>query len=280
MSHGFGGVKEQDLPTFAEEFSSKLPVACLVYDNRCFGTSGGSPRQEIDPWRQFGDISDAVTFAQLQGEIDAERIGLWGSSYAGGSVLWVAAVDRRVKAVVSQVYVCQLGSIGLENETDVTRSPLSSGWETARFLARPEIAAETFKAFQHGMPRRIPHSVSTSLTSRRSTVTNARQPTHRNTHRFCRPSRCRSRARPGRLGLLPEVPRRWQKRELEERSHIAQRRIHRGKRGCRTHSSDRTNAVADGRCDARCDCIDGACTGGLWKSPGAEAAAHVHWRAF
>jgi len=31
------------------------------------------------------------------------RIGIWGSSYSGAHVLVVAAIDRRVKAVVSQV---------------------------------------------------------------------------------------------------------------------------------------------------------------------------------
>jgi fermentation-respiration switch protein FrsA (DUF1100 family) len=35
--------------------------------------------------------------------IDAERIGLWGTSYAGGHVLTVSALDRRVRCVVSQV---------------------------------------------------------------------------------------------------------------------------------------------------------------------------------
>ena len=36
-------------------------------------------------------------------KLDPERIGLWGSSYGGGHVLAVAAIDRRVRAVVSQV---------------------------------------------------------------------------------------------------------------------------------------------------------------------------------
>jgi dipeptidyl aminopeptidase/acylaminoacyl peptidase len=35
--------------------------------------------------------------------VDAERIGAWGTSYGGGHVLVVGAVDRRVKCVVSQV---------------------------------------------------------------------------------------------------------------------------------------------------------------------------------
>jgi fermentation-respiration switch protein FrsA (DUF1100 family) len=75
----------------------------VVCDNRNFGASDGEPRQEIDPWLQVRDYSDAITCAQRQGETDPERIGVWGSSYSGGHVLAVAAIDRRVKCVVSQV---------------------------------------------------------------------------------------------------------------------------------------------------------------------------------
>jgi cephalosporin-C deacetylase-like acetyl esterase len=41
----------------------------------------------------------------LQGEpgIDPDRIGVWGSSFAGGNVIVTAALDSRVKAVVGQV---------------------------------------------------------------------------------------------------------------------------------------------------------------------------------
>jgi fermentation-respiration switch protein FrsA (DUF1100 family) len=34
---------------------------------------------------------------------DMERLGLWGSSFSGGLVVWAAARDSRVKAVHSQV---------------------------------------------------------------------------------------------------------------------------------------------------------------------------------
>jgi Metallo-beta-lactamase superfamily/Acetyl xylan esterase (AXE1) len=36
-------------------------------------------------------------------EVDADRIGVWGTSYAGGHVLVLAATDRRIRAVVAQV---------------------------------------------------------------------------------------------------------------------------------------------------------------------------------
>lgn len=102
MAHGFSGVKEMTLDKYAEVFS-KAGLAVLVYDNRCLGASGGSPRCDIDPTMQLRDYRSAITFAQQQKECDAERIGVWGTSYTGGTVCAVAALDRRVSAVVSQV---------------------------------------------------------------------------------------------------------------------------------------------------------------------------------
>jgi cephalosporin-C deacetylase-like acetyl esterase len=108
MSHGWSALKEMDLDAFANYFISKLSMTCLVYDNRGFGDSDhkeGQPRQEIVPSLQRSDISDAITYAQSLPEVEPTRIGIWGSSYSGGHVLFVGAVDRRVKAVVSQVCV-------------------------------------------------------------------------------------------------------------------------------------------------------------------------------
>jgi uncharacterized protein len=102
MAHGFSGVKEMTLDKYAEVFVD-AGLAVLVYDNRCLGASGGRPRQDIDPTMQLRDYRSAITFAQSQKECDAGRIGVWGTSYTGGTVCAVAALDRRVKAVVSQV---------------------------------------------------------------------------------------------------------------------------------------------------------------------------------
>ena len=63
----------------------------------------GRPRQEIDPWEQVRDYSHAITYAQLRPEVDAGRIGVWGSSYSGAHAYVVGAIDRRVKAVCGQV---------------------------------------------------------------------------------------------------------------------------------------------------------------------------------
>ena len=58
---------------------------CVVYDNPGFGASDaapGQPRQEIDPWEQIRDYQHAITYAQMRPEVDAARIGVWGSSYS------------------------------------------------------------------------------------------------------------------------------------------------------------------------------------------------------
>jgi fermentation-respiration switch protein FrsA (DUF1100 family) len=104
MAHGFAGLKEMYLDRFAEAFA-EAGLACLVFDNRNFGSSDGEPRHEIDPWRQVSDYRAAISYAVTRPEVDSDRIGIWGSSYSGGHVLLVGAIDRRVKCVVSQVPV-------------------------------------------------------------------------------------------------------------------------------------------------------------------------------
>jgi len=102
MAHGFSCVKEQYLDRYAEVFAA-AGLAVLVYDHAHFGASEGLPRQEVDPVRQRRGYQDAISYAQTLPGLDARRIGLWGTSYSGGHVLQVAAHDRRVRCVVSQV---------------------------------------------------------------------------------------------------------------------------------------------------------------------------------
>ncbi|GAC1624919.1 MAG: alpha/beta hydrolase [Nevskia sp.] len=102
MAHGFSATKEVYLDKYAA-FFAKAGLAVVVYDHRNFGTSDGKPRQEIDPWQQVRDYRDAITFAESLPNTDRDRIGIFGSSYSGGHVLVVAAIDRRVKCVVAQV---------------------------------------------------------------------------------------------------------------------------------------------------------------------------------
>jgi fermentation-respiration switch protein FrsA (DUF1100 family) len=102
MAHGFPGVKEQYLDRYAEVFAA-AGLAALVFDNRNLGASDGEPRGEIDPVQQVRDYRHAITYARTLPELDRERVGAWGTSYSGGHVLMLGAIDRRVRCVVAQV---------------------------------------------------------------------------------------------------------------------------------------------------------------------------------
>ncbi|MFT4115398.1 MAG: alpha/beta fold hydrolase [Bradyrhizobium sp.] len=102
MAPGMSGVKEGSILKYAEYFA-RGGFAVLAYDNINFGASDGEPRQEADPQLQRRGYRDAITYLSLRPEVDADRIGIWGTSYSGGHVLEVAAHDRRVKCVVSQI---------------------------------------------------------------------------------------------------------------------------------------------------------------------------------
>ena len=134
MAHGFSAVKEMYLDRFAEAFAA-AGLGALVFDNRNFGASDGEPRQEIDPWEQVRDYRHAITYATTRPEVDADRIGIWGSSYSGGHVLVVGAIDRRVKCVVGQV-------------------PLISGHRNARRIVRADFIAPVGAMFDEDRAKR------------------------------------------------------------------------------------------------------------------------------
>jgi fermentation-respiration switch protein FrsA (DUF1100 family) len=102
MGHGFASVRQMHLPSYAPYFV-EAGIAVMAIDYRFLGESDGEPRQQVLPHCQREDFRNALTWLGRQPGIDAERLGVWGTSFAGGHVLQIAAFDRRVKAVVSQV---------------------------------------------------------------------------------------------------------------------------------------------------------------------------------
>lgn len=102
LSHGLSGIIDLGIEHYAQYFVD-AGFACLAYDHRNWGRSGGWPRCESDPWRQVSDMREAISFVRTLPEVDPERLGIWGTSYSGGHVLSVGALDRRVRCVVSQV---------------------------------------------------------------------------------------------------------------------------------------------------------------------------------
>lgn len=127
LAHGFAAVKEQYLANFAEVFA-QAGLAALVFDFRNFGTSDGEPRQDIDPWAQIRDYRNAISYTRTRKELDANRIGVWGTSYSGGHVLVLGAIDKRIRCVVAQV-------------------PTISGYQSWLRRTRPDQIAGMLEAF-------------------------------------------------------------------------------------------------------------------------------------
>lgn len=122
MSHGWGGLAASLRPD-AIVFA-KAGYLVVAFDYRGWGASDGrlilaggklekkegklvaevkEVRGVVDPIDQTTDIMNAIHWTVGDPQCDKDRIGLWGSSYSGGHVLYVAARDPRVKAFVSQV---------------------------------------------------------------------------------------------------------------------------------------------------------------------------------
>ncbi|HEV2770131.1 MAG TPA: alpha/beta fold hydrolase [Solirubrobacteraceae bacterium] len=102
MAPGFGTTRDSGLEPFAARFAA-AGLDVLLFDYRTFADSTGDPRRHVDWRRQREDLHAAVAFARGLDGVDSRRIALWGTSYAGGHVLSVAAEDPQIAAVVAQV---------------------------------------------------------------------------------------------------------------------------------------------------------------------------------
>jgi dienelactone hydrolase len=123
LCHGWGGTKAH-LERFARQFAD-AGYAAMTFDYRGWGVSDGriipegedtalleaGPRtmqvrvlrETIDPIDRAEDIVTCLNFLSTEPGIDASRLGLWGTSFGGGHVVYVAGNDDRVKAVVAQI---------------------------------------------------------------------------------------------------------------------------------------------------------------------------------
>src|SRR5688572_5842642 len=100
VSGPFGAVKEQSSGLYAQTMAERGYVT-LAFDPSYTGESGGEPRNLASPDINTEDVSAAVDYLGLQPFVDRERIGLVGICGYGGMALNAAAVDKRVKAVVT-----------------------------------------------------------------------------------------------------------------------------------------------------------------------------------
>jgi len=101
MAHGFGLTKDSGLLPFAEAFA-EAGLDALLFDYRGFGKSSGEPRQCAWPPRHREDYVAAIECARGLDGVDPDRIVLWGTSWSGGHVIYAAAPDPRIAAVICQ----------------------------------------------------------------------------------------------------------------------------------------------------------------------------------
>lgn len=66
MAHGIGAQKEMGLHEFAATFSERGGLAAFVIDYRCFGGSGGEPRNHASPKRHVADIVASVEYVKVR----------------------------------------------------------------------------------------------------------------------------------------------------------------------------------------------------------------------
>ncbi len=101
LCHGYTGVKDLYLPDNARVLNEAGYVV-LTFDYKGWGDSEG-PRTRLAPYSRVIDVQAALTFLGLQSEVDEDRLGIYGTSYGGATVVWAGAVDSRVKCIVSVV---------------------------------------------------------------------------------------------------------------------------------------------------------------------------------
>ncbi|MDE0408990.1 MAG: alpha/beta fold hydrolase, partial [Alphaproteobacteria bacterium] len=101
LCHGYTGVKDLYLPDNARVLTEAGYVV-LAFDYKGWGESEG-PRTRLAPYSRVADVQAALTWLGAQAEVDETRLGIYGTSYGGATVVWTGAVDRRVKCVVSVV---------------------------------------------------------------------------------------------------------------------------------------------------------------------------------
>ncbi len=101
LCHGYTGVRDLYLPDNARELNAAGYVV-LTFDYKGWGDSDGS-KSRLAPHGRVTDSQAALTFLGAEPMVDEQRLGLYGTSYGGATVTWTAAIDPRVKCVVSVV---------------------------------------------------------------------------------------------------------------------------------------------------------------------------------
>jgi hypothetical protein len=101
LCHGYTGVRNIYLPDNARVLAEAGYVV-LNFDYKGWGDSEG-PKTRLAPYSRVADVQAALSFLSAHPQVDTNRLGIYGTSYGGATVVFVAAIDPRVKCVVSVV---------------------------------------------------------------------------------------------------------------------------------------------------------------------------------
>ena len=96
----YGGVKEQGPAVYANELA-KRGFVVLTFDPCYMGESAGEPRHVSSPDLFSENISAGVDYLGLLPYVNREKIAALGICGSGGFSLSAAAVDTRIKAVIT-----------------------------------------------------------------------------------------------------------------------------------------------------------------------------------
>ena len=142
LCQGYAGLKDALMPEVAARLSAEGYVT-LRFDYRGFGESQG-PRHRLIPLEQIEDIRNGLTCLGVRDEVDPERLAIWGTSFGGAHAAYAAAVDDRVRCIVSVV--------GIGNGERWLRC-LRREWEWQAFLM--ELEEDRNQRVVSGQSRRV-----------------------------------------------------------------------------------------------------------------------------
>jgi dipeptidyl aminopeptidase/acylaminoacyl peptidase len=114
--HGFGGTK-LGTPVGMSRLLAMAGYRVMTFDYRGFGEAEG-PVGRLVPSERVEDAVTALEWFATRDDVDARRIGLYGTSYGGSTVLGAARRSSVPRCVIATV-------------------PVSSGSEWLRSLQRP-----------------------------------------------------------------------------------------------------------------------------------------------
>lgn len=141
VSGPFGAVKEQASGLYAQTLAER-GFLTIAFDPSYTGESSGEPRYVASPDINTEDFSAAVDYLSTRDDVDAERIGILGICGWGGMALNAAAIDTRIKAVVtSTMYdMSRVNANGYFDSMDAN----------ARYELRKQLNAQRTEDYKNG----------------------------------------------------------------------------------------------------------------------------------